>query len=138
MDTFSVLTLQLARAWGIIALVIALGALITPKRMGAAMTDFERSPGLLFITAVFALVLGLLQVMFHNIWRDPTSVLVSLIGWLAIVKGIVLIALPEPVMRLAAKYAASTSTVRLYGVLILVLAIVLLVLGLGGRATVSP
>lgn len=137
MDTFSVLTLQLARAWGIAALVIALGALVTPKRMSAAMADFERSPGLLFLAAMFALILGLIQVMFHNIWRDPTSIIVSAIGWLAIIKGIVLIALPEPVMRLAAKGAASTATVRLYGVLVLILAIVLLVLGLGGRATVS-
>jgi hypothetical protein len=136
-DTFSVLTLQLARVWGIVALVIALGALMTPNRMGAAMADFEKSPGLLFITAIFALGLGLIQVMFHNLWTDPTAIIVSLIGWLAIIKGIVLIAIPEPIMKIAANSAASPSTVRLYGVMILILAIVLLVLGLGGRATAS-
>jgi hypothetical protein len=138
MDTFSVLTLQLARLWGIAALVIALGALTAPKRMGAAMADFERSPGLLFLAAILALGIGLIQVMFHNLWTDPTAIIVSLIGWLAIVKGIVLMAIPEPVMKLATRAAASPSTVRVYGVLILILAIVLLVLGLGGRATVSP
>jgi hypothetical protein len=137
MDTFSVLTLQLARVWGIAALVIALGALTAPKRMSAAMADFERSPGLVFLAAILALGIGLIQVMFHNLWTDPTAIIVSLIGWLAIVKGIVLMAIPEPVMKLAASSAASPSTVRLYGVLILILAIVLLVLGLGGRATVS-
>jgi len=137
LDTFSVLTLQLARLWGVAALVIALGALTAPKRMGAAMADFERSPGLLFITAIFALGIGLIQVMFHNLWTDPTAIIVSLIGWLAILKGIVLIAIPEPVMKLAASSANSPSTVRLYGVLILILAIILLVLGLAGRATVS-
>ncbi|HEV7693937.1 MAG TPA: hypothetical protein VGO52_24095 [Hyphomonadaceae bacterium] len=136
-DTFSVLTLQLARLWGIAALVIALGALTAPKRMSAAMADFERSPGLLFIAAIIALGIGLIQVMFHNLWTDPTAIIVSAIGWLAIVKGIVLMAIPEPIMKLAASSANSPSTVRLYGVLILILAIVLLVLGLGGRATVS-
>jgi hypothetical protein len=137
MDTFSVLTLQLARLWGIIALVIALAALVTPARIGAAMADFERSPGLLFITAIFALGIGLIQVMIHNLWTDPTAIIVSLIGWLAIIKGIVLMAVPEPLMKLAAGSAAKPATVRLYGVMILILAIVLLVLGLSGRATVS-
>ena len=137
MDTFSVLTLQLARLWGIAALVIALGALTAPTRMSAAMADFERSPGLLFLAAILALGIGLLQVMFHNLWTDPTAIIVSLIGWLAIIKGIVLLAIPEPLMKLAMA-VSSPSTVRLYGVAILVLAIVLLVLGLAGRATVSP
>jgi hypothetical protein len=138
MDTFSVLTLQLARLWGVVALVIALAALLNPNRMGAAVVDFEKSRGLLFITAILALGIGLIQVMFHNLWTDPTAIIVSAVGWLAIIKGIVLIAIPEPIMKLAASAAGSPSTVRLYGVLILILAIVLLVLGLSGRATLTP
>jgi hypothetical protein len=136
-DTFSVLTLQLARLWGVVALVIALAALLNPNRMGAAMADFEKSPGLLFITAIFALGIGLIQVMFHNLWTDPTAIIVSAIGWLAILKGIVLMAIPEPIMKLAASSAASPSIVRIYGVMILIFAIVLLVLGLAGKATAS-
>jgi hypothetical protein len=137
MDTFSVLTLQLARIWGVGAFVIALAALTAPTRMGAVMADFERSPALLFMTAIFALAIGLIQVALHNLWTDPTAIIVSLIGWLAIVKGVLLLAAPEGAMKFAVAASSSPSRVRLYGIGVLILAIVLLILGLGGRATVT-
>ena len=137
MDTFSVLTLQLARLWGVAAFVLALAALTAPKRMGAVMADFERSPALVFLAALLALIIGLVQVMLHNLWTDPTAILVSLIGWLAILKGILLLAAPEGVMKFAAASAASPSRVRIYGVVVLILAVILLALGLLGRASVS-
>lgn len=138
MDTFSVLTLQLARIWGVAAFVIALVALTAPARMGVVMADFQKSPALLFMTAIFALMIGLVQVALHNLWTDPTAIIVSLIGWLAIVKGVLLLAAPEGAMAFAAAVSSSPSRVRLYGVFVLILAIVLLILGVMGRATVSP
>lgn len=136
MDTFSLLSLELARIWGVAALVIAFACLFAPTRMTAVMQDFERSPALAFMTALFALLIGLIQVTLHNLWTDPTAVIVSLIGWLAIVKGVVLIAIPEAVLRFTA--AISTpSRVRIYGVAVLILSVVLLALGLLGRANVS-
>ena len=137
MDTFSVLTLQLARIWGVAAFVIALVALTAPTRMGVVMADFQRSPALIFMTAIFALMIGLVQVALHNIWTDPTAIIVSAIGWLAVVKGVLLLAAPEGLMAFAAAASASPSRVRFYGIAILILAIVLLALGLMGRATVS-
>jgi hypothetical protein len=83
-------------------------------------------------------MIGLVQVALHNLWTDPTAIIVSAIGWLAIVKGVLLLAAPEGIMAFAASASSSPSRVRLYGVVVLILAIVLLALGLMGRATVSP
>ena len=98
------------------------------------MSDFQRSPALLFLAALFALGVGLVHVMAHNLWTDPLAILVSLIGWLAVVKGILLLAVPEAMMSVAAA-AATSSRVRIYGIAMLILSLVLLVLGLTGRAT---
>jgi len=137
LDTFSVLTLQLAKAYGIAILAIALTALAGPARMGAVIADFERQPALVFITALFALFLGLALVMLHNLWTDPTAILVSLLGWLTLVKSLLLLAAPVGLLKFGAAVASSPARIRIWGVAALILAAIYLVLGLAGHASVG-
>jgi hypothetical protein len=135
MDTFAVLTVQLARIYGIVALTVALAALLAPKRFSMVIADFERSPGLVFIAALFALILGLVMVMIHNLWTDIAAILVSLSGWIVLIKGILLLAAPEGLLRFVGASASSPARIRLWGVGALVLAALFLVLGVASRAT---
>ncbi|HEX5006516.1 MAG TPA: hypothetical protein VFV70_05355 [Hyphomonadaceae bacterium] len=135
MDTFSVLTIQLARIYGIVALTVALAALLAPRRMGLILDDFERSPAITFIGALFALILGLVMVMVHNLWTDFGAILVSLFGWIVLIKGILLLAAPEGLLRFATASGSSPARIRLWGVAALVLAALFLVIGLASRAT---
>jgi hypothetical protein len=135
MDTFSVLTIQLARIYGLVALTAALAALLSPRRMGLILADFESSPGLTFMAALFALILGLVMVVIHNLWTDIAAILVSLFGWIALVKGILLLAAPEGLLRFASASASSPARIRLWGVVALVLAAIFLITGVASRAT---
>ena len=135
MDTFAVLTIQLARIYGIIALTAALAALLAPKRMSLVIADFERSPAAAFLGALSALILGLIMVVMHNLWTDIAAILVSLFGWIVLIKGILLLAVPDGLLRFAAAAASSPARIRLWGVVALVLAIVFLMIGLASHAT---
>jgi hypothetical protein len=135
MDTFSVLTIQLARIYGVVAFTAALAALLSPKRMGLIIADFETAPALVFMSALFALILGLVMVMIHNLWTDIAAILVSLFGWIVLIKGILLLAAPEGLLRFAAASASSPARIRLWGVAALVLAAIFLIIGLASRAT---
>lgn len=137
MVTLSLLTLQLARAYGVVILIIALSALTTPQRLSASLADFQRSPGLTFLGALFAVVLGVVLIMLHSIWVDVPAGLVSLLGWAILIKGIVLFAIPDALLKLGASAVASPRNVRIWGVVALILAIVYLVIGFGARAEVS-
>jgi uncharacterized protein YjeT (DUF2065 family) len=121
MDTFSVLTIQLARIYGIVTLTAALAALLKPDFMGRIIADFERSPGLTYVTALFGLILGLVMVALHNLWTDIAAILVSLLGWIVLVESILMFAAPEGLLRFATAAAASPARVRLWGIFALVL-----------------
>lgn len=136
-DTLSLLTLQLARAYGVVILAVALAALLGSARLNAVIADFERSPGLTFLSALFALVLGLLLVMTHSHWGDVPAILVSALNWVILIKGLLLFAAPEGLLKVGAQASASPGMIRLWGVIALVLALVFLVIGFAGRATLS-
>jgi len=133
-DTFSVLTLELARAYGVGILVTALAAIAGPARFAAVIADFARSPGLTFLGAMLALILGIGMVMLHNLWTDLTAVLVSLIGWAVFAKGVLVLAAPEGLMKLAVAVTTPPGRMRIWGAIMLVLAAVFLALGIGGHA----
>ena len=57
--------------------------------------DFEKSQGLTFISGLMALVIGMLLVKYHNIWVRDWIVLITIIAWIALLKGIMLIAFPH-------------------------------------------
>ena len=135
MDTFSVLTIQLARIYGVVAFTAALAALLSPKRMSLIIADFETAPALVFMAALFALILGLVMVMIHNLWTDIAAILVSLFGWVVLIKGILLLAAPEGVLRFATASASSPERIRLWGIAALVLAAIFLIIGFASRAT---
>lgn len=138
LDTFSILTLHLATAYGVGIFVVALAAITSPARLGDVIADFERSPALVFLGALLALVMGITLVMLHNLWTDPAAILVSLLGWVILVKGIFVAAAPEGLMKFAAAAASSPARVRVWGVVALILAAAYLAIGFAGRASVSP
>ena len=57
--------------------------------------DFEKSPALTFISGFVTLIIGMLLVEYHNIWMRNWIVLITLVGWLSLVKGVMLIAYPR-------------------------------------------
>ena len=52
-----------------------------------------------YLAGIFSLIIGAALVMYHNIWVKDLSVLVTLLGWGALLKGIVLIAFPEVITK---------------------------------------
>lgn len=133
-ETLIPLTLVLARAYGIGILIVALSALLAPGRMKSAFADFAQSPGLTFLSALFAVVLGLTLVTIHSIWADFPAALVSLLGWVILLKGALLLAAPEGLMKLGAAASDSIAIVRAWGAFALVLGAAYLVISLAGRA----
>jgi uncharacterized membrane protein len=137
-DTFSVLTLQLAKAYGIYVLATGLVGLTAPDRWRLIMEDFQRSPGLTYVTAVIVFGLGIALVMLHNLWTDPLAVVVSLVGWVILVEGTLLMAAPEGLVKIGAATVGTPARSRLWAVFALIAGTALLLAGATGHASASP
>jgi len=88
-------TAELAQVLGILFLVGGLNAVFNRKAMAAALQDIDRSPALLWVWGFFNLLFGAAVIALHNVWTRDWRVLVTILGWASLVKGIWLILLPD-------------------------------------------
>lgn len=49
----------------------------------------------LILGGIFAIIIGFIIVENHNIWTNDWIVIITIIGWVALIKGILLLAFPK-------------------------------------------
>lgn len=84
----------LARLLGPVALAVGIGGLLNRDAIRSLAVSLSRDPGLILILGAFDLAIGLTIVQVHNLWVAGWPVLVTLIGWLALARGLVRILAP--------------------------------------------
>lgn len=84
----------LSQIIGLYFLITAVIMLYRAKYYRKIMGKLE-SAGTIIVAASFGLVIGLILVITHNIWRFNFQGLVTLIGWLILLKSIFWLAFPE-------------------------------------------
>lgn len=62
--------------------------------MRALTTDFGSNALWPWVTGAFVLASGLIIVALHQHWRGAPAVIVSLLGWLLALRGLLLLAFP--------------------------------------------
>jgi hypothetical protein len=81
----------LSRLIGLYCLLAALMMVMQRERMIAAVTALVQNGPLLLILGVLTVAAGLALVLAHNIWSGGAlPVVVTLIGWLTLLKGLLL------------------------------------------------
>ena len=91
MDT----SILIGRLISAVYIAVGLGLLIRPKHYRAMFEEFMGSPALLYLGGITALLVGLLIVLFHNVWTGGWIILLTVIGWMALLKGVLLLVLPD-------------------------------------------
>ena len=71
----------------------------------------SQSPALIMIAGYAAFVPGLAIVYFHNRWTNGWPVLVTVMGWLSLVVGLVRMVLPTQLAAMATKIAPAAAGV---------------------------
>ena len=82
----------LSRLLGVYCLIVGLIMLVHKESTVATVTALLRDPPLVYVLGVIVLFAGLAMILVHNRWSGGVvPVLVTLVGWLTLVKGVVLI-----------------------------------------------
>jgi uncharacterized membrane protein len=118
MDT----SLFLAKLIGPIFLIVGIGLLLNGDRYRAVVDEVMSSHTLLYVFGAIALTGGLAIVLTHNVWVWDWPVIITIVGWLMIVRGSLRIIFPRQVEDLARKMVAGWSEILLIsGVLVITL-----------------
>ncbi len=119
----------LAKIIGPLLFIVGLGLLINMEHYRRMMTDFGASPLSIYMAGTTALLLGLLIVTFHNVWEPQWPVIITILGWLTLIKGVIRVVAPKFVQHRAEHYARNTTAVTTSALILLVLGSVLIFFG---------
>lgn len=89
------LSIFIAKAVSIVYLSVAIGSFFGKKKYKFLVMDLFSNSGLVYMSGLWAFTLGILIVNFHNVWTSDWRVLITFLGWSALIKGILLIAFPQ-------------------------------------------
>ena len=67
--------------------------------------QISRDPGVIFLSGILLFVAGLAIARAHNVWAGGWPVLVTVLGWLAILSGLVRMFFPIPLAAMAVEVA---------------------------------
>jgi hypothetical protein len=131
MTTLIPLTLHLLVLIGVYELAAGIAGLTGTLDWSALIDEFERSPGLTFVTGFLAFAIGAAINLAHHHFTDVPAIIVSAIGWIALVEGVALMACPKPLLRFSRGLVRNQKFISL---LAAVVGVALILLGLTGRA----
>lgn len=90
-----------ARVLGPYLVIVPIAGVFRASQMQALMSGFEASALWPWVLGAFVLLLGLIVVALHSSWADPPAVIVSVVGWLMVLRGVLLLAFPAAFMSAA-------------------------------------
>jgi ABC-type arginine/histidine transport system permease subunit len=91
----------LARAWGLLSVLICTGMLLNKNSFIGMMQHLQTDSISILIAGVIALSIGVAQVVGFNSWTADYRGLVTLFGWVSLLKGIAIIFVPGYLERFA-------------------------------------
>jgi uncharacterized membrane protein YdbT with pleckstrin-like domain len=91
----SLRTLFLSRLIGLYFLVCGLSMIVHKQVFTDALSTVSGNPLAMWLISMVISLSGLAMVLAHNVWsKCPVVVIVTLLGWLTLIKGILYLLLP--------------------------------------------
>jgi hypothetical protein len=131
MTTAIPLTLHLLVLIGLYELAAGLAGLTGTLDWPKLLDEFERSPALSFVTGFAAFAIGGAIVLAHHHWTDLPAIIVSAVGGIALAEGLLVMAVPGPLLRMARPLVRNQRAISLLAALF---GAALILIGLTGRA----
>jgi hypothetical protein len=123
----------IARLMGPVLLIIGIGMVMGMLSEGDAysslLKEFIGSRAIVFITGVLALLAGVAIVNAHNLWVPDWRVVITVLGWLLILRGFMNLVFPITVQNLGDRMIASHPGVLAGAAVTIVLGAILSIMG---------
>lgn len=84
----------LAKFWGWYLIIFFFILSLNPKRIKQIFNDLYDEK-FLIISSFVAIIVGLLNILFHNIWEPNWKLLITLVGWTSLFIGLALFIFPK-------------------------------------------
>ncbi|HWO07509.1 MAG TPA: hypothetical protein VNM40_02905 [Candidatus Paceibacterota bacterium] len=125
------LSLFLAKVIGVVLIAFSAAGLARPQIIHGALRDFNHESFSRLVVGCLAIALGAALVLSHNIWEVSWRGLVTLFGWLTLVKGGLYLLAPKALHQLSTSMLRNESQTRVFLFVCLVVGLYLAYHGFG-------
>lgn len=119
----------IARIFGLCYLIIGAGFMFNRKVFQRVMEDFCKNAALLFYGGVLAFVIGVVIILTHNVWVANWTVIITIVGWIGLIKGIWIIVFPNTVSKFMQAYQKNENLLMVHSIGVLIFGAVLTFFG---------
>ncbi|KPJ85664.1 hypothetical protein AMJ57_02195 [Parcubacteria bacterium SG8_24] len=91
-----------AQLWGSFFLIF--GILFIATRQLGKTIEMTDDKAFVISTGYITLIMGLVTVILHNVWVTDWRVVITILGWSTVIKGIMKIGFPEQIRRQAQRF----------------------------------
>ena len=121
----------LARLMGPLFLAVGIGIFVNGAVYRMLADEFLRSRALIYLSGLLTMTAGLAIVLTHNVWRADWPVLITILGWLAVIGGAARIIAPQGTERVGRRLLKEKHGLTIGGIIWLAVGAILCVFGYG-------
>jgi len=91
-------SLFLAKFWGWYLIIFFIILSFNPKRI-KQIFEFLKDQKFAVLASFLAIIVGLINILLHNIWEANWTIIVTLLGWAALLKGVIMFIFPQKAVK---------------------------------------
>jgi hypothetical protein len=88
-------TRMFARAMGPFFTIVPTTVAVRGSYMRTLFTEFQANPMWPWLFGAILLMFGLVIIAFHQYWRSPAAIIVSVVGWFLAIRGVLLLTVQQ-------------------------------------------
>jgi uncharacterized membrane protein len=111
----------IARLIGPLFVAIGVGILLNAPFYVGSVIEAVHSPTLVYMSGVASMLAGLAMLNAYRAWTADWRVMITILGWLLVIGGIVRIVLPQIVTTVAPALYSGPTALMITGAIVLVL-----------------
>jgi len=115
----------LAKLIGPVMVLVGVSLLANETAFRKMTQEFLRSAALMFLSGMIILPAGLAVVLNHNVWVMDWRVIITLLGWLAVISGAIRVFAPDRLTKFGKKAMAKKEIVTAAALIWIVIGAVL-------------
>src|SRR5215469_2735818 len=126
------LTTYLAELLGLYIALMGVVMIVKPQAMRELMAGFADNRAFLYSLGALRVLLGLAIVLAHNRWSGTLPIVVTLLGWITLARGIAMLCLPPETERTVLAYFQQSGPYYAAAIVAIVLGLWLAYAGFSG------
>lgn len=125
------LTVLLSKIFGVYMIIAGIAVFFNRRHLMVGIIAMAKERFAQLVAGILAVLMGLILVNIHNVWSTAPAAVVSLIGWIALLKGLLYLFLPEAQLAKLVKGLTERAWYTVDGVLALLVGLYLAGFGYG-------